>query len=32
VLLMGIGFGAAGILLIWVAGAARKEDEPPAAA
>ena len=29
VLLMGIGFGAAGILLIWVAaGAPKKEDEP----
>jgi hypothetical protein len=32
VLLMGIGFGAAGILLIWVAGAAKKEDEPTAPA
>ena len=32
VLLMGLGFGAAGILLIWVAAGAKKEEEPPAAA
>jgi len=32
VLLMGIGFGAAGILLIWVAGAARKEEKAPVTA
>lgn len=31
VLLMGIGFGVAGILLIWTAGAARKEEDAPSA-
>ena len=31
VLLMGIGFGLAGILLIWVAAGAKKEEEEPAA-
>ena len=30
VLLMGVGFGAAGILLLWTAGAAKKEEEEPA--
>ncbi len=30
VLLMGIGFAAAGILLIWGAAGAKKEDEPAA--
>jgi len=32
VLLMGIGFGAAGILLIWVGGAAKKEEQAPVTA
>ncbi len=32
VLLMGLGFGAAGVLLIWVAGAAKKEEQPAATA
>ncbi len=32
VLLMGLGFGATGILLIWVAGAAKKEEKAPVTA
>jgi hypothetical protein len=32
VLLMGAGFLATGILLIWIGGAVKKEEEPPAAA
>ena len=31
VLLMGIGFLAAGVLLLWTAMGAKKEEEPPAA-
>jgi hypothetical protein len=32
ILLMGVGFGVAGACLIWVSGAAKKEDEPAATA